>query len=185
MKHLFYLIMLVFVLASCGSSNSEESEVEYAIEGQTADGFEDGTYCADVTYYNPNTGTSNDYTLEVEVSGNEVTQINWGNGGWMDEDHFYAEELDSDGTCSFTSDKGYEYTVQITGRDCGYTDESSFEDDVQEDEEVSTCPNCGSEKDEYNSYCEDCEDEMYNTCSECGGYEYGINGGVCDDCQEF
>jgi hypothetical protein len=116
-KFIFY-IMLVLLLASCGGSNSEESEVEYAIEGQTADGFEDGTYCADVTYYNPNTGTENTYTLEVEVYNNEVTQINWGNGGWMDEDHFYAEELDIEGICTFTSDKGYEYTVQITGQDC-------------------------------------------------------------------
>jgi hypothetical protein len=120
--HLFYLIMLVFVLASCGSSSSEDSEEEYAIEGQTADGFEDGTYCADVTYYNPNTGTSNDYTLEVEVSSNEVTQINWGNGGWMDEDHFYSQELDSEGSCSFTSDKEYDYTVKITGKNCGNLD---------------------------------------------------------------
>ena len=128
-KHLFYFIMLVFILASCGSSNSEESEVEYAIEGQTADGFVDGTYCADVTYYNPNTGTSNDYTLEVEVSGNEVIQINFGNGGWLDSDHMSPETLDENGECTIISDKNYEYSIKITGRDCGYSDNINPETD--------------------------------------------------------
>ena len=174
MKHLFYLIMLVFVLASCGSSSSEDSEEEYDIEGQTEDGFEDGTYCADVTYYNPNTGTENTYTLEVEVYNNEVTQINWGNGGWMDEDHFYSQELDSDGSCSFTSDKGYDYTVQITGQDCGYTDESSFESDMQNEEESYTCPECGGEKNEYDNYCED------HKCPECGGLKDAYDD-YCED----
>jgi hypothetical protein len=52
------------------------------------------------------------------VESNELTTIYWGNGGWLDEDHFSSEELDSDGSCSFTSDKGYEYTVTIIGTDC-------------------------------------------------------------------
>ena len=107
-KNLFYLIILVFVLVSCSTSGADEYDEEYPIGGQTEEGFEDGTYCADVTYSNPNTGTENTYTLEVEVYNNEVTQINWNNGGWLDEDHFTAEQLDSDGSCSFTSDKGYD-----------------------------------------------------------------------------
>jgi hypothetical protein len=123
---LFFVSIWLFLVSSCGTSGSEEgnefSEEEFPIEGQTTDGFEDGTYCADVTYDNPNTGTSSDYTLEVEVKGNKVTQINWGNGGWMDEDHFNAEDIDEDGNCSFTSDKGYDYTVHITGRNCGGLD---------------------------------------------------------------
>lgn len=110
----FLFILSLGLISSCGNSSGEE----YPIEGQTADGFEDGTYCAEVTYYNPNTGSTSDYTLEVEVEGNEVVRINFGNGGWMDEDHFYAEELDANGYCSFSSDKEYEYTVQITGQDC-------------------------------------------------------------------
>ena len=183
LKPLFLAILFfVLLLVSCNGSSSEDLDVDYAIEGQTEEGFEDGTYCADVTYYNPNTGTENTYTLEVEVYNNEVTQINWNNGGWMDEDHFTAEQLDSDGSCSFTSDKGYDYTVQITGQNCGSTDESSFENDVQDDELSVTCPHCGGDKEDYEDYCSSCEDEVNNTCSECGGYEYGINGGVCDDC---
>ena len=185
------LVFFVFSLVSCGSSNSENddfSEEEFAIEGQTADGFEDGTYCANVSYYNPNTGTSNTYTLEVEVDNNEVVQINWGNGGWMDEDHFSAQDLDGNGYCSFSSDKGYDYTVQITSRDCGSTDQSSIESDIQEDEEAVSCTKCGGEKEEYDAYCHSCtsriEDEEENTCSRCGGYEIGVFGGLCSSCED-
>ncbi|MFZ9587210.1 MAG: hypothetical protein ACO29U_06380 [Crocinitomicaceae bacterium] len=183
MKLTFFLFLFLFVFASCGNSGSS-SDDEFFIEGQTEEGFEDGTYCADVTYHNPNTGTEHTYTLEVEVYNNEVTQINWSNGGWLDEDHFSAEQLDSNGSCSFTSDKGYEYTIQITGRNCDFTDESSIENDVQEDEQSLTCPHCGGEKEDYESYCSSCEDEINNTCSQCGGFEYGINGGRCGACLE-
>ena len=155
--------MLVFVLASCGSSSSEDSEEEYAIEGQTADGFEDGTYCADVTYYNPNTGTSNDYTLEVEVSGNEVTQINFGNGGWLDSDHMSPETLDQNGECTITSDKNYEYSIKITGRDCGYSD--NINPEIDEDMPRYTFSDCTEMLNMSEEEIEDClssydEDEL-------------------------
>ena len=191
-KYIIYLITWIFLVSSCRHSTSEagddsSSEGEYAIEGQTADGYKDGTYCADVSYNNPNTGTSNTYTLEVEVESNQVVQINWGNGGWMDEDHFSAQDLDGSGYCSFSSDKGYDYTVQITGQDCGGTDESSIESDMQEDEEAVSCPKCGGDKDEYDTYCQSCtrriEDVEVNTCSRCGGYEYYVYGGLCVDCE--
>lgn len=120
---LILLIILSIVTYLVYSKQKDtQAEIVYTIEGQTADGFEDGTYCADVTYDNPNTGTSSDYTLEVEVQGNQVTQINWGNGGWLDEDHFYAGELDENGSCSFSSDKGYDYTVSLIGQNCGNLD---------------------------------------------------------------
>lgn len=32
-------------------------------------------------------------------------------------------------------------------------------------------------------YCSDCEDELENTCSRCGGHEYGVNGGLCSSCE--
>jgi len=178
------VIVLVLVVSfSCSNSDEEETETIYDIEGQTEDGFEDGTYCADVTYYNPDTGTNSEYTLEIEVESNEVVQIYWSNGGWLDEDHFYAETLDENGYCSFTSDKGYKYTVQITGRGCGSTDESSFQSDVEADEEAVTCPECGGEKSDLDRYCDDCKDQIENTCSRCGGFEYYVYGGLCSNCQ--
>lgn len=134
MQVVIFLLSFLVTVSSCHNSGKNESEYseENPIEGQIEEFYEDGTYCADVKYYNPNTGTENTYTLEVEVCNNEVTQINWNNGGWMDEDHFTAEQLDSDGSCSFTSDNGYEYTVTITGSNCDYTDEF-IEENVPED----------------------------------------------------
>jgi len=181
---LFTLFILIGLSTSCSNSNSDDYSDEYPIEGQTEEGFEDGTYCAEVEYYNSNTGTNSTYTLEVEVENNEVIQIYWGNGGWLDEDHFTAVELDSDGSCSFTSDKGYDYTVTIIGRNCSTTDDTSFENDRSGEEDDFTCPRCGNEKEDYENYCSSCEDEVSNTCSQCGGYDYGVNGGICDDCSE-
>ena len=179
------LILCNFGCNNRGSSDRSEEIEEYYSED---DGYEDGTYCADVTYYNPNTGTRNTYTLEVEVEGNELVKIYWSNGGWLDEDHFYAQEIDENGTCSFTSDKGYQYDIEITGKDCGYTDEKTFQNDVEDDEEAVTCPKCGDEKDEYDEYCYSCKrkikDEEENTCSRCGSYEYGVDGGLCSSCKQ-
>lgn len=158
---LFLFLMSFLCFSSC--KNSSGSSVEDDLEEYIGvDGFEDGTYCAEVTYSNPNTGTENTYTLEVEVFNNEVTQINWNNGGWLDEDHFAASELDSDGQCSFTSDKGYDYTVQIIGQGCNFTDESSVEEDIQLEEESLTCPQCGGEKEEYEKSCSSCQNEEDN-----------------------
>jgi hypothetical protein len=123
------LLLALFKCTSCSQMSDSEEETQFAIEGQTEEGFEDGTYCADVNYYNPNTGTSNDYTLEVEVSGNEVTQINFGNGGWLDSDHMTPETLDENGECTITSEKNYEYSIKITGRDCGFSNDINPETD--------------------------------------------------------
>ncbi len=73
----------------------------------------DGDYCADITYYNPNTGTHSEYRLIVEVQDNNLIKINFPQG-WMDEDEFGNEELDEDGFVEFDSNAGYHYTVQIT-----------------------------------------------------------------------
>ncbi len=130
MKKCFYSLLIAILIYGCSSNNrqanydqneessySEESNHSSYSEGdeETEDPYPDGTYCADVEYYNPNSGTNSDYTLKVEVENNEVIQINWPNEGWMDNDHFSGAELDEDGYTSFTSDKGYDYEIQITG----------------------------------------------------------------------
>ncbi len=131
---IFLITTIVIVVVSLllfkkdGSIPTEETE--YLIAGQTEDGFEDGTYCAEVEYYNPNTGTQSPYELEVEVSGNQVVQINFGNGGWLDTDHFSPEDLDSDGQCTIVSDRNYEYTIQLVEKDG-----NCRQDDIPEEEE--------------------------------------------------
>ncbi len=74
--------------------------------------FSDGEYCAEIQYYNRNTGKHSTYTLPVEVENGKLVKIRWKNGGWLDESHFTAPDI-SDGTASFTSDKGYKYEVEL------------------------------------------------------------------------
>ncbi|MFN3640350.1 MAG: hypothetical protein ACK4UK_05470 [Flavobacterium sp.] len=155
----FYFIILLLVFGCKNDKNNYDYETETNYYYSEEYGFNNGRYCARVTYYNPNTGTNSTYTLEVEVEDNEVTVIYWSNGGWLDEDHFTAETLDENGYCSFTSDKGYDFTVQILSEDCDYTDTYDLQNDILEDEETSTCPQCGGDKEEYETYCYYCSYE--------------------------
>lgn len=99
-------------------SNDEEPIDKESTKNESVDDesgtqlYKDGTWCADVEYYNPNTGTRHTYTLNVEVANGELTEIEWPNGGWLDESHFTAEDITS-GECSFDSDKGNTYTVTL------------------------------------------------------------------------
>jgi hypothetical protein len=128
MKYLYYCL-LVFLIG-CGHDNGKDADAS------SKDSYSDGKYCADVTYYNANTGTRHTYTLNVEVENNEMIKIYWGNGGWLDDSHFSPQELDKNGSCSFTSDRGYQYEIEITGSECTSTD--SPESDAENEKQVFT-----------------------------------------------
>lgn len=149
--------------------------------------YPDGTYCAEVEYYNPNTGTLSLYTLNVDVEDGDMTVIHWPNGGWLDDTHFYPENISS-GEVEFTSDRGYIYTVTLDSYGgCSYTDEYKLMSDVNADVEATTCPNCGDEKDEYDELCYSCERKKVakeHTCQLCGGYKNYSYDDYCDYCQE-
>ena len=94
-----YIILFAFLLYSCSGktkSHSFEEDNETVSsqdnEEQEEEEYSDGEWCADVEYYNPNTGTRHTYTLDVEVDGGELIRIDWPNGGWLDEAHFAAED---------------------------------------------------------------------------------------------
>lgn len=113
-------------LYSSNNFNKDESSEEYnsAFEGRNykdKDIVYDGEYCAKITYYNSNTERNSEYTLTIEVYENKLEKINFPNG-WLDNDHFSNVLLDSQGYASFTSDRGYEYTVQIIGPSDGCFD---------------------------------------------------------------
>ncbi len=100
--------------------NYESSDNNYSNEednDENASGssckFEDGTYSASVDYYNPETGYSQTYTLDVVVEDCEVIQIEFPNGGWLDSDHITPGKLDDDGTCTINGDEGKTYDIQI------------------------------------------------------------------------
>lgn len=75
--------------------------------------FEDGTYSATVDYYNPETGYSATYDLDVEVQDCQVIQINFPNDGYLDEDHITAGDIDEDGNASVDGENGKTYEIQI------------------------------------------------------------------------
>ena len=108
--------LLVCILLSCGNSsksqqyNSIEDEEYYDNEDN---GIEDGTYSADVDYYNPDTGYSATYTLDVEVQDGCVTTIFFPDDGYLDDSHIDATELDDDGNCVIYDDEGREFSIHI------------------------------------------------------------------------
>lgn len=76
-----------------------------------------GKHCAEVEYYNPKTGKHSEYTLKVQVENEVLTKIYWENGGWLDESHFKAPNI-SDGTATFTDDRGRKFEVELLNDDC-------------------------------------------------------------------
>jgi hypothetical protein len=198
MKKLKLLILFLVVVSFTGCKNHSDSsddtdEVTTYTDEDGNEAYPDGTYCADIDYYNPDTGTRSTYTLNVEVESNEVTVIHWPNGGWLDDSHFSPEELDSSGSCSFTSDKGYEYSIQITGPECSYTDETKAQNDSEDDQTAITCPKCGGDKETYDELCWYCErkekrkkeDIEEHTCKKCGQYDSFMfsTDELCSDCK--
>ena len=93
----------------------EDNERTSSVNEEESNGckYEDGTHSATVNYYNPETGFSNTYTLDVEVEDCQVIQINFPNGGWLDSDHINPEELDDSGNCTIEGDEGRTYEIQI------------------------------------------------------------------------
>ena len=79
----------------------------------TVCGVDDGTHKARVEYYNPFTGHNAYYTLKVQVENCKVKQINFPNGGWLDESHIPPTALNQDGRATLEDDKGRIYDVDI------------------------------------------------------------------------
>lgn len=135
MKHIwtniFIVISLTAILTSCSSksekqndnysssiyesnsSNYSDEEENNEYSSNSGCKFDDGTYSATVDYYNPETGYSQTYTLDVEVEDCEVVRIDFPNGGWLDSDHITPAELDEDGTCTVYGEDGKTYEIQI------------------------------------------------------------------------
>ena len=75
MKHFILFILILIPIFSCD------------LESQSYN----GVYCANVHYYNPNTGTDSEYVLTLEVENNQLLKVNFPNG-WMDEDECRKEK---------------------------------------------------------------------------------------------
>jgi hypothetical protein len=120
------IIIILIFLSSCRENTNDNLGQELENEEKiTEEKYLDGTYCAEVKYYNPNTGTNSTYMLTVEVESKEVKKVNFPSG-YLDESNFNEVYLNENGSTSFVSDKGYIYEVQIKGNadDC-FTDNIS------------------------------------------------------------
>jgi hypothetical protein len=164
----------MLLLQACGGSDSSSEESTVESDGT----YQDGTYCSNVDYYNPSTGTRNAYQLNVEVENNEVVRIIFPNGGWLDNDHFSPQELDRSGYCSFTSDKRNQYQITITGSECDFTDENKIRRDEEDAKANVICPRCGFSKYEVDEICSICQNDINDkkkkkekTCQKCGQYD--------------
>jgi len=75
--------------------------------------FKDGRYPASVKYFNPKTEHAKTHELFVRVRQCKVVQIDFPNGGWLDENHIPATPITKEGGASLTDDKGRIWQVQI------------------------------------------------------------------------
>jgi hypothetical protein len=108
--------LLVFLcLFGCSDSSDDDSGTSNDTIQDQANGcgIDDGSYSATVDYDNPETGYTATYILDVQVENCEVTEIDFPNGGWLDNDHIYPSELDSDGNATVEDDRGRTFDVHV------------------------------------------------------------------------
>ena len=107
MKNYTLALISFFLLLSCTNENTENVTDE-----EDSSILEDGKYCAEIDYFNPETESESTYQLFVDVENNLLIKIYWPNGGWLDQSHF-EPPLIVDSETDFQSDKGYQYHVKI------------------------------------------------------------------------
>jgi hypothetical protein len=129
MKHkaiiFHFLIAVLFILFSCSSTSDSSQENENSNSKFNSDvedennveksgcKYEDGTYSATVDYYNPETGYSSTYTLDIDVQDCQVNQIDFPNDGYLNEDHISYADVDEDGNASVDGEDGKTYEIHI------------------------------------------------------------------------
>lgn len=118
MKHIYYLFLFLLIF-SCKRENdyfeenisSNSSSEDYDQSYNEEENY-NGTYCAEVEYYNPNTGSRNTYDLDVEVEDGYLVQINWPNGGCYNEGYRLRNRVNEDTentTCPICGGEKSEY----------------------------------------------------------------------------
>lgn len=114
-------LFTLFVITGCAnvqSHNNDDSaydEIESIDSASTNSNcnIEDGKHLASVDYYNPKTGYSKTYDLDVQVEDCQVTIIYFENGGYLDNSHVDAADIDDDGNASVEDDEGRSFDMHI------------------------------------------------------------------------
>lgn len=105
------LILVPFRLISY--SNSVRDNELFSVNDTSGCDIVDGTHTAHVHYYNPRTAFGAVYTLDVEVKDGKVIQINFPNGGWLDDSHVLPTQVDVNGKAILADDSGRVYKIHI------------------------------------------------------------------------
>lgn len=109
-----FCLLICFITACTNSQSDDDNEDSDDATNVTANcNIDDGTHSATVDYYNPKTGYSNTYTLNVEVEDCQVTTIYFENGGYLDNSHIDAADIDENGDANVEDDRGRTYDVHI------------------------------------------------------------------------
>jgi hypothetical protein len=132
MKATTSLFIAILVFASCKQTDSKPHTLVSETE-QEEEEYQDGEYCAEVNYYNPDTGKNATYTLPVAVENGELVKLQWSNGGWLDNSHFTAPNI-TDGTASFEDDRGRQFEVKLLEQGTCDDSNSSSNEDLEEEE---------------------------------------------------
>jgi len=75
--------------------------------------FENGIHSAIVDYNNPKTGHTARYELEVHVKDCKIVQIDFPNGGWLDEDHIQPTQINKNREAVLKDDKGRQWKIHL------------------------------------------------------------------------
>lgn len=76
--------------------------------------FKDGTHAATVNYHNPTTDHTATYNdLQVHVKDCKIVQIDFPNGGWLDESHIPATRINDNGEATLKDDKGRTWKIHL------------------------------------------------------------------------
>jgi hypothetical protein len=78
-----------------------------------------GFYCATIKSYNPTTNHKSSYTLKILISNKHLKEIQFPNGGHLDEEDFGLVEVNSE-NFSFRDNRNKAYNCKIVGKgnDC-------------------------------------------------------------------
>lgn len=83
-------------------------------EAEEKRSIKDGSYIADVEYFNISTGANVTYVTKVMVRDGYLEVIKWPNGVWLASNYFKPHKIRQDGTCIIKNiEAGYENRVKI------------------------------------------------------------------------
>jgi hypothetical protein len=127
--------VLLTIHLSCSDSHTDnhihetDNQTVHSYHSGSEDcGYDDGTYSATVGYHNPKTEYSATYTLDVDVEDCQVVEIHFPNGGYLNEDHITAADIDSDGEADVQGEDGKTYDVHLDDSDSKKKDDDSGDD---------------------------------------------------------